>query len=152
MGIWDGIEEAETYDRGNYLTGGFIGVCEVVKTLVKDTRAVGPAFIVELRVVESNLEKHPVGSKVSWFQKLTDKAVALPSVVEWAAATVGYDPTNRELLKAEIMPELKAIMEYAQATPSDNDFIGLRVKIETTQVLTKNGRDFTRHTFSPVAA
>lgn len=152
MGIWDGIENAESYDRGNYLAPGFVGVCEVVKTLVKQTRAAGPAFIVELRIVESNLDRHPVGSKVSWFQKLTDKAVAFPSVAEWAAATAGLDPTDREMVKQEIMPELRELMEHATDNPSNNSFVGQLVKIETVHVLTKTGRDFTRHTFSPVAA
>ena len=152
MGVWDGIEDAETFERGNYVKGGFIGVVEIKKTIVKQTRASGPAFIVEMEVIETNMEEHPVGQKVTWFQKLTDKDVAFPSVAEWAAAVAGLDPNNKEVVKTEVSPVLKEAMDHATNNPSDNDFIGQKVRLQTDQIKTKNDRDFTRYTWQPYEA
>lgn len=149
MGVWDGIEDAETFERGNYIKGGFIGIVEVKKTLVKQTRASGPAFIVEMEVIETNMEEHPVGQKVTWFQKLTDKDVAFPSVAEWAAAVGGIDPTDKKAVKEDVSPVLKEAMDQATESPTNNDFTGQRVRLQTAQVKTKNDRDFTRHTWMP---
>ena len=152
MGVWDGIEDAETFDRGNYIKGGFVGVVEIKKTIVKQTRAIGPAFIVEMEVVETNMEEHPVGQRVTWFQKLTDKDVAFPAVAEWAAAVGGIDPSKKEQVKSEVSPHLKELMDHATDNPSDNDFVGQKVRLQTAQIKTKNDRDFTRHTWQPYEA
>lgn len=150
MSIWDGLENTETYERGNYMKPGFIGVVEITKTILKETRAVGPAFIAEMKVVKSNMDEHPPGQKVSWFQKLTDKDIAFPSIAEWAAAVGGVDPANKEAVKQLIAEELKQVMEEATDNPQDNAFIGQQVALETVQVTTKNDRLFTRHNWSPV--
>jgi hypothetical protein len=152
MGLWDGIEDAELFERGVYLKGGFIGTVEIERTLVKHTRSSGDAFIVEMRVIKSNMDEHPVGQKVSWFQKLQDKDVALPAIKEWAAACAGYQVTQKEEIKTEVDPVLKEMMEIATDNPDDNDFTGIRLHVETNQILTKNNREFTRHNWAPLAA
>lgn len=148
MGIWDGVENAEIYDKGNYIKPNFIGIVEIKKTLAKQTRSAGLSFIVELEVIDTNMpEKHPVGQMVTWFQKLTDTDIAFPAVAEWAAAAAGIDPGNKKAVKEEVMPALKAAMEHATDNPTENDFVGMRVGVETVQIETKNKREFTRHTW-----
>jgi len=152
MGLWDGIEETEIYERGNFVKANFAGVAKIKKTLTKSTRSVGLAFIVEMEVLETNMpDHHPVGQKVTWFQKLTDKDIAFPAVAEWAAAVAGLDPTDKQAVTREVMPVLKDMMEHATANPTDNDFINQKVGLETVLVMTKNNREFTRHTWHPIA-
>ena len=150
MGLWSGIADAELFERGKYLSANFIGEVEVEKTLVKTTRAIGDAFIVEMRVIETNMpDEHPVGQKVSWFQKLQDKDVAFPSIKAWAAACAGFHPNQKDEIEEEIEPLLEEMMEEATDKPDDNDFVGIRLHVETFKILTKNGRDFTRHNWEP---
>lgn len=150
MGLWDGIENAEIFDRGNYFKPGFIGVVKILKTLAKETRNSGLAFIVEMEVVESNNPDDPPGKKKTWYQSLVKKDVAFPAVAAWAAACVGYDPSQKEILKAEVFPVLKDLMSAATDSPEKNDFIGLLVRLETEKTITKEKKqDFTRHNFAP---
>ena len=150
MGLWDGIESAEIFERGNYVVGGFNGVVMVMRTLGKETRSSGLAFIVELKVMSTNLpEEHPVGQKATWFQKMTDKSVAFPAIAAWAAACAGYQPHEKERIKADVFPHLRETMKHATDNPDDNSFIGVQLRLQTTMVTTKKGGDFTRYDFSP---
>lgn len=153
MGLWDGIEDAELFERGVYLKPNFVGMVEVERTILKRTRAIGDAFIVEMRVIETNMpEEHPVGQKVSWFQKLADKDVAFPAIKAWAAACAGYKMTQKDAIEEEVSPVLKEMMELATDKPDANDFIGIQLHVETVQVKTRADKDFTRHNWEPVAA
>ena len=158
MGLWDGIENAEIFERGNYLPPGFRGVVEVKRTLAKETRKSGLAFIVELRVVEvdspgdEDHELSPVreGEKRTWFQKMTNKDVAFPAVAAWAAACAGYDPTDKNAVKEAVMPHLRATMKHATDNPEDNDFVGVKLRLSCVATITKEKQaDFTRYDFSP---
>jgi hypothetical protein len=148
--LWDGIGNAQLFDRGKYFTDGFNGLVEVRRTLAKATRASGLAFIVEMVVVETNLpEKHPVGWTGSWFQKMTDKDVAFSAILAWAAAMCGFSVTQRQEIDQQLKPHLQEIMTNATNNPETNPFVGKRVRLECTQKKTKNDRDFTRYDFSP---
>lgn len=151
MGLWDGIDNAEIYERGNYVKSGFSGVVKIMKTLAKDTRATGVAFIVEMEVIETNMPgEHPIGSKVTWFQKMADKNVAFPAVAAWAAACVGFDTSQKEQIKSEVMPVLKDLMNAATDKPEENDFVGTLLRLDTIMVKTKEKKlDFTRYDFKP---
>ena len=150
MGLWDGIENAEIFERGNYMTAGYTGVVEVMRTIGKETRSSGLAFIVELKVLTTNMpEDHPVGQKGTWFQKMTDKSVAFPAVAAWAAACAGYQPHDKEAIKADVFPHLREEMKKATDSPDDNSFIGAQLRLQCTGVVTKKGGDFTRYDFAP---
>jgi hypothetical protein len=150
MGIWDGIEDAEIFDRGNYVKPGFHGTVEVKKTIAKNTRQSGLAFICEMVVLTTNMpEAHPIGQKVTWFVKLANKDTAFPNVAAWAAACAGFDPHDRENVKTNVMPLLKDLMNHATDNPDDNEFVGQKLKLETVATLTKDKRDFTRYDFMP---
>jgi len=150
MGLWDGIENAEIFERGNYIKPGFNGVVEIMRTIGKETRASGLAFIVELKIVQTNMpDDHPVGQKGTWFQKMTDRAVAFPAVAAWAAACAGYEPHEKERIKQDVMPHLRETMKHATDNPGDNDFIGAKLRLVTVGITTKKDADFTRYDFAP---
>lgn len=174
MGLFDGINEAELFERGKYLSGKceacggkgvtdegkicaacvglghFRGVLQVKRTLAKETLRSGVGFIVEFVVVESNmLGAHPLGSKCTWFQKMSDRTVAFPAIKAWAAAVAGYASHERDAIEADVAPHLQASLAHATDNPADNDFVGCRVGVEATQIMTRNDREFTRHEWSP---
>ena len=150
--IFQGINDAEIFERGKYLEGGFRGRLECVRTLNKETRQSGTGFIVEFKVLESNMpDEHPVGSKCTWFQSLKNKTVAFPSIKEWAAAMAGYASHDVDGIEAEVAPHLADTLMQAVENETDNVFTGCAVRVETTMIKTRNDRDFTRHVWSPAS-
>lgn len=154
--MWDGIEKAQIFERGKWMSDGFKGVVEVQKTVAKPTRKSGLCFIVEFVIRETNMpDKHGVGTKASWCQKMTDVAVAFPAVAEWAAAMNGYDPQkDKTVVEEKLLPILRDVMSVATDNPDNpekNFFIGIRVGLECFKKKTQNDRDFTVHNWSPVA-
>ncbi len=152
--LWDGIEDAELFERGKYMEANFIGEVEIKKTLAKETLKNGMAFIVEMVVLETNMpDKHPKGQKVTWYQGLKDKTVAFPAIAAWAAACLGFHPnSDKSKIKDEVQPLLPAAMKEATDSPEDNPFIGVRLKLSTFMRKTKKGLDFTVYDFEPLAA
>ncbi len=170
MGLFDGIGEAEIFERGKYFPPGFRGVLEVKRTIAKETVKSGIGFIVEFEVIEvarpgtgynagdehnDKIVKHElapvvVGEKRTWFQGMNDKTVAFPSIKEWAAAVAGYNPgTDKDAIEAEVAPELSKELGVATDNPADNDFCGQYVCVETSHKLTKKKNDFTVHVWTP---
>lgn len=169
MGLFDGINEAELFERGRYLPPGFRGVLEVKRTIAKETVRSGIGFIVEFEVVRvdrpgqgyndgdaaNNVPRHelaPVvrGEKRTWFQKMGDKTVAFPSIKAWAAAMSGYASHEKEAIENEVAPHLEGVLTHATDNPADNDFVGCRVEVETIAHKTKkSGSDFTIHNWIP---
>lgn len=150
MGLFDGIESAEMFERGKFIPGDFVGVLEIKRTIAKETIKSGIGFIVEMAVVETNMpDTMPEGSACTWFQKMSDKTVAFPSIKAWAAAVAGYHSHDKAAIEAELAPELGNVLTMATDNPADNDFVGQTVRLETHMIKTRNGRDFTVHTWSP---
>jgi len=150
MGLFDGIQDAEIFERGRFLPGGFRGVLEVKRTIAKETIRSGIGFIVEFEVVESNLpDQVQVGSKCTWFQKMSDRTVAFPAIKAWAAAVGGYHSYQKDEIEDEVAPELEGALTHATDNPADNDFVGCLVRVETDMIKTRNDRDFTRHDWQP---
>ena len=156
MGLFDGIGEAEIFTRGKYMPPGFRGVLEVKRTIAKETVKSGIGFIVEFEVIEVNrpgtkdhdLAPVVVGEKRTWFQGMKDKTVAFPAIKEWAAAMAGYQMHEKEAIDDEVSPELQNILTHATDNPADNDFVGVRVSLDTSHKKTKNDRDFTVHAWA----
>jgi hypothetical protein len=147
---WGGIGSAEIFERGRYFTAGFKGLVLIKRTIVRDTRGKGMAFICEMEVVTTNMPaEHPIGSKGTWFQKLVDRDIAFPAIAAWAAACAGYEPHQREAIKADVMPLLQDLMKEATDSPDANTFTGTTLLLETVQVTTKKNTPFTRYDFSP---
>lgn len=151
--LWDGIEDAEIFERGKYMEPNFVGVVEMKRTIAKETLKSGMAFIVEMEVIKTNMQdKHPVGQKVTWYQGLKDKTVAFPAIAAWAAACLGFPATDKEKIKNDVQPLLPTAMKEATDSPDDNPFIGVQLKLSTFIRKTKKGLDFTVYDFEPLAA
>lgn len=150
--LWKGIGQAKIFERGNYVKGGFKGLVRVKRTIAKPTRGSGIAFIVEMEVVTTNVpEKHPVGTKVTWFQKMIDLDIAFPAIKAWAAACVGLGIHQKVQIEQTLGGEvLEELMAHATDNEDNNEFINILLGLETTDVKTKTGGDFTRYDFSPV--
>ncbi len=147
--VWDGIENAEVFERGRYVTANFQGVVRVKRTIWKQTRAQGFAFIVEFDVLETNMpEEHAVGSKLTWFQKAQDRATFLSNVLGWAASCVGCPPTKQNI-DALDKAQVKYALDVAVANPDANPFIGITVRLFGTPTTTRAGNPFTRYDFAP---
>lgn len=149
MGLFDGIEEAEIFERGRFLPPGFVGVLEVKRTLAKDSIKSGVGFIVEFKVIESNLETVSVDSKATWWQGMKDRTVAFPSIKEFIAVLSGFERHQKKEIEAEVSPSIRSVLDHATKHPDDNDLIGCRICVETANKRTKNDRDFTMHLWSP---
>ncbi len=157
MGLFDGIGNAETFERGKFFPPGFRGVVRVERTIAKESVKSGLGFIAECRIIEverpgvEGHEKSPVvvGEKRTWWQGMTDKTVAFPALKSWAAAMAGYSLDMKDEIEADVAPHLEALMQHATDNPADNDLVGQWVRVETEMVKTRNDRDFTRHMWEP---
>jgi len=167
MGLFDGIGNAEIYERGKYMPPGFRGVVEIKKTIGKVTRASGVAFIVEVKVitvdrpgdkvlaedkvtwVEHDLGPVRVGEKRTWYQSMNDKDIAFGAIMAWAAACACLEAGQKEEIEKEIAPTLEDDLEHATNNPADNDYIEGLVYLQTEYHKTQKGKDFTRYDWSP---
>ncbi len=81
--LWSGLKDAQTFDRGTFFQPGSYTL-KIVNCLTKQTQKSGEAWIVEFEVLESsNPTAHAVGSKGSWFQKLSNVQVAFGAIKEF---------------------------------------------------------------------
>lgn len=149
MGIFQGIEKAEITERGKYIAPGFVGTLKVTKTLAKESLKSGLAFIVEFNVLASNLEEHPIGSSVTWFQKMTDRTIAFPAIKAFVAAVAGFHPGDKAGIDAEIGQNMSALLDDATENETNNALVGQTVKCGTFLTKTKKGFDFTAHKWAP---
>lgn len=145
--LFDGIEDAEIYERGVYMSGGFDGEVEILKTIQNRSRKGDDAFIVDMRIVSGGTQKDPNGAKRSWYVKHNDSFHG--NVKVWAAAIMGYESSDKEGIAEKVAPRLKNLLLKAVANPEDNKFIGRRVHLVTATIETRAGGEFTRHDWSP---
>lgn len=157
MGLFDGIGDAELYERGQWFPPGFRGTLAVKRTLAKESVKSGIGFLVEFEVVEvrnagtDGHENSPVvvGEKRTWWQGMSDKTVAFPAIKEFAAAVAGYPLSDKAGIEADVAPYLSDTLNQATAEPADNDFVGMWVELQTSHKLTKKKNDFTVHMWAP---
>lgn len=158
MGLFDGAGDAPLFDRGRFLPSGFKGVLEVKRTIAKESVKSGVGFICEFEVIsverpgdpENELSPVREGEKRSWWQGMTDKTVAFPSLKAWAGAVAGYAPHEKEAIEEAIGgATLGDMLNEATEHPAENDFVGAWVGCETHMIQTKKGNDFTVHNWFP---
>jgi hypothetical protein len=155
-----GLAQGQVFERGTYLTanpGGGAYDLEIVKCIGKGTRKAGQAFIVEFRVLAARdlaptdfgqmaaSVRHPVGSKATWFQKLSDADIAHGAIKEFLYAVGGFD--DYRVAAAAMDSTIEETGDLAVSP--QNILAGKRVHVETQSVKTQVGKDFTRHTWSP---
>ncbi len=150
--LFAGARDVKLFENGSYLTDGFVGVLEIERCLVKDTRASGTMYFAEMKIVESNLPNEPVGARRSWAQKMLDKQMAFANIKRFCMAASGIDP--RDASKAEEIAQFDANCEQIM-TESDhkhgNIFGGVKIRVRTEKKAKKNkeGETFTLYTFEP---
>lgn len=139
-GLWDGLEDAEVGEGGNYLGLGIFDI-EVVRCLVKKRRAKGLAFIAELRLLTSTNPDQQAGSQVAFFQGMDDKEIAFRAIKEFMAAICGLRPReDKERIKHELDPQIKQLT--AMAVGPQNALAGRRAHVETYKKTTvKNKKE-----------
>lgn len=158
-----GLAQGQVFERGTYLTanpGGSAYDLEIVKCIGKKARKAGESFIVEFRVLSARdlapqdfgpgaaQVRNPVGSKATWFQKLSDADIAFGAIKEFLYAVGGFDD-----IRAASAAMDSTIEQTADAAVSTaNILAGRKVHVETQMVKTQAGKDFTRHTWSPYRA
>jgi hypothetical protein len=144
---FEGIEDANVFDRGAYLPPDGIYGLKVIRMLVKNARKVGPSFIAEHEVVHSTHPDIKPGAKRSWFQKLADTDVAYPAILEYMGALLGIDRDDKEAWK-EFKGQIRDILNEAanfEGKPEDHPLHGETVKVTTWNKKTNQGKDFTVH-------
>jgi hypothetical protein len=114
MGIFSGIGDTELYESGVYLSPGASYELKFVDALVKKTKRSGLAFIVEFEVEESTHDDHPVGSKATWFQKMSDEEIAFRAIKEFLANLLKInmkDPIEKEEFNSTVEELLDQVTE-----------------------------------------
>ena len=140
---FSGTADAEVSGRGTYLVPGGTFLLEVKKTIFKETRKSGPAFICEFEVIESDKpEDHPIGSSATFFQSMRDRSVALPSIKDFMMKLCQADGLDKED-QDEFLKTLDDTLN--EACEAETTFEGFRVRVKTEHHTTLKGGDFTRH-------
>ncbi len=154
---FSGLNKAEASGaRYSGLTEGAY-VVKVDTMKVENTRKLGNCFFFEFEIMKSTSpEKHPVGARRKWMQKLTEDT-AFPNIKAFLYALHGRDPKLAEDAEA-----IKGIDACAEAIMSkactENNFKSDLVGVDVTQVQTKpkpgapDGFPFQRHNWKPATA
>lgn len=143
MGLFDGLQEAETFERGAFLQPGYHSL-QLVRCLAKNTRKSGVGFIAEFEVLASTNPNHVPGSKATWFQKMLDKNVAFPALKSFLIGVLGLRSDDPALADVRF-PDLA---EWA--TSHANPLGGMVVSCNATMIKTvAKNEDFTRCDFEP---
>lgn len=136
MGIFDGIGGAQYFESGVYVKPGLYKV-SVNKVKQFTTRKKKPAFVVELKVLESsNLKDHPVGTDMTWMVML-DQDAALGNVKHFIS--VAGDTPIADVTAADA----------EDACGEGNPLEGVELRLTAVNVLTKAKTDFTKCKFMP---
>jgi hypothetical protein len=146
MGQFSDVGSAEIYQKGAFFKPGSYTV-EIKKCLVKDARK-GKMFIVECKILASNNAEEKPGDSRTWLQKMTNPDVARPALKAFALAAVGVDPQDAAKVKAVPSNEVEDVLDAA-CDATKQALKGRTLKLEVAMVKTKDGRDFSLHTFSP---
>lgn len=170
--LFKGMAGAPIFGSGNYMGEGAYLV-ETTRMFVKP-RAVkgGTVFICEFRILESTNPKHVVGTTGSWVPKVElpntfgDIKSLMLSILGVDPKSVGStdpaeNPNYAEALAQHAQAALlaraacgseTAKAELAKAGVTDEIWLGQRVRLECSQITTRDGHPFTKHVWSPAEA
>ncbi len=153
--LFKGMQDAPMFGRGNYMAEG-IFLIEITNVFVKERWKGGNVFVCEFRILESNSDKHKFGTTGSWVPKI-EQPNTFGDIKSLMFALSGVEP--KSVKKEDVALHTNAAAMARAACGSDaakkelgveDGFLnGTRVRLETTAVKTKEGKDFTRYTWSP---
>ena len=145
MGLFGGIEKAQTSVGGNYLRPG-THLLELTRIKVGKTRKGVDFLAVDFVVLESSNPEHPVGSTVNWFNG-ADKDGFLSNAKSLAVALLGSaagEEVDEKTVTEETMESL--------CTDDGEEVKGVRVKADAFHTPTKKGGTYTKILWEPVFA
>jgi hypothetical protein len=146
VNLFKGVGKAKISESGTYLQPGNY-LLEVQTTEYKRTEQKGDAFIATCKVVGSDNENVPIGSEASWYQGLTNQVVAWPALKGFTYAVCGLDSKLTPQGEIEEFDgQIEAMLEKAVAQ-GGRMFQGKRIRCEVKLIKTKEGKDFSKHTF-----
>jgi hypothetical protein len=164
--LFDGMAKAEIFGRGNYMSEGLY-IVETKNLFVKDGFK-GKSFVAEFTIVESNNEKHAVGTSGSWVLKFTWPAT-FGHITKFVTALLGYDPNQKanqddpkirkqvELVTRAACGSDAAKKELGPDGYEEGMLNGIRLRLECSMQKTApkpgkpEGGDFTSYAWSPIA-
>lgn len=165
--LFSGMEKAEIFGRGNYMGEGAYDI--TLKSFgVKKRFKGGTVFIAEFTIDTSTNPKHAAGTTGSWVPKL-ELPNTFGDIKSLMFACLGLEPlrvpagdplhAQATLLARAACGSEPARKELAALKDDDGQPLGLtaemligsRVHLECVQTKTREGKDFTRYTFSPVS-
>lgn len=142
-------------DRTSKLKGGFVGIVQIKRIELQNTNQAGLKIFTAFDVVQSNNEAiHPVGMRYSWGQTVGATPIKMKTMQEnmlkFTAAVWGIQTSDKDRVE-ELKPEVSDILNTAIQNPDQNQFVDRYVRVETTDIKTKEGGfDFVVHTWAPV--
>jgi hypothetical protein len=159
--LFAGMANAPMFGRGNYMAEG-VYLVEITNVFVKPRFKGGNVFIAEFKILESNNEKHKVGTTGSWCPKI-ELPNTFGDIKSLMFAASGTDPKavkqedtaahgQASLLARAACGSEAAKKELAALGVDDPSIVGCQVRLECTQTKTRENRDFTRYTWSPAEA
>jgi hypothetical protein len=161
--LFEGMGKAPMFGRGNYMAEGLY-VVELTNVFVKPRFKGGNVFIAEFKILESNNDKHKVGTSGSWCPKL-ELPNTFGDIKSLVFASTGTDPKSVKAEDVEAHNDATLLARAACGSDSAKkeleakgikgeaaSIVGARVRLECIQTKTKENKDFTRYTWSPPTA
>jgi hypothetical protein len=161
--LFSGMQNAPMFGRGNYMGEGLFQV-KITNVFVKPRFKGGNVFICEFQILESNNEKHKVGTTGSWCPKI-ELPNTFGDIKSLMFAATGTDPKTVKAEDGALHGQASLLARAAcgsesakaelkqtfaqQGIDHDGSIIGCEVRLECTQTKTKENKDFTRYTWSP---
>ena len=171
--LFAGLRDAKTFDRGVWLKTGTYAV-RVKRALMKQTRAKGPAYILEFLIERSTYEndkKHAVaamgttpfdmkelekllpnqvGTTASWYQSLKDMDVGFGALKSFAAGILGQKPDDPEFVEM-VEGFMNATVNGDPEDPTHTGVLnGMLIPVEVVNVQKKDGGDFSLHKWGQI--
>lgn len=143
--LWEGLEDAPTFERGQFFSPGFQGLVKILRCMVKPTRKSGIQFLAEVEVLQTNRAEDPVGCQRVWFQGMQNRAVALPAIKAFQYAVLGLDGQDKDDAQkcAAVSAASKSLQNYACSEA--NGLQGFPVNLATLPHTKQDGGPFTLH-------
>jgi hypothetical protein len=147
MSMWQGMETAQTFTRGQYLkwtTGNYI--IRINRCLTKKTQKSGDCFLAEMDLLASDIPEDPVGSRRTWNQSMKSPNIYLGACKGFMFAALGISAERTPELATQASNLSRWIMELVEN--ERNLFSGLILSLRTAPIHTQENEPFTRHDWS----
>lgn len=147
MGIFDNLKEAKVFENGRKLPPGDHTVI-IDKCLTNRSARYGTdQYIVEFIVLTSTTAE--VGGRYSWVQSSRDMNSAQGAIKQFVLAVFKADKDKDAAHYAQVEAQCEAIA--IASAGNDQILKGQKVAVTNDIIKTKNGYDFNRHNWRPLA-